>query len=100
MQAEPQDPATEDQAVDTEPESTVTDAAGADHDVQPEHRGDDEPDTFPRHHVEDLRRENARYRQRAQKADSYAQRLHTELVRATGRLARPDRHRVQRGTPR
>lgn len=46
-------------------------------------------DTFPREVVEDLRRENGRYRQRAQQADTLAHRLHTELVRATGRLADP-----------
>ncbi|BBZ04883.1 hypothetical protein MCHIJ_43200 [Mycolicibacterium chitae] len=50
---------------------------------------DDEPDTFPRSYVEELRQENGRYRQRAQQADEYARRLHTELVRATGRLADP-----------
>ncbi len=48
-----------------------------------------EPDTFPREYVENLRQENGRYRQRAGQADTYAQRLHTELVRATGRLADP-----------
>lgn len=50
---------------------------------------DDEPDTFPRSYVEELRRESGKYRQRAQAGDVYAQRLHTELVRATGRLADP-----------
>jgi hypothetical protein len=50
---------------------------------------EDEPDTFPREVVEKLRQENGKYRQRAQRADTYAQRLHTELVRATGRLADP-----------
>ena len=49
----------------------------------------DEPETFPRDYVEQLRQENGKYRQRAQKADAYAQRLHTELVRAAGRLADP-----------
>src|SRR4051812_43870297 len=49
----------------------------------------DEPETFPRQYVEDLRQENGKYRQRAQKGDEYAQRLHTEIVRATGRLADP-----------
>jgi hypothetical protein len=39
--------------------------------------------------VEELRRENGKYRQRAQQADTLAHRLHTELVRATGRLADP-----------
>ena len=48
-----------------------------------------EPETFPRSYVEELRQENGSYRQRAQKGDTYAQRLHTELVRATGKLADP-----------
>lgn len=46
-------------------------------------------ETFPRDYVEKLRNENGKYRQRAQRADGYAQRLHVELVRATGRLADP-----------
>lgn len=45
-----------------------------------------DPDVFPREVVEELRRENGKHRQRAQKV---ARRLHTELVRATGRLADP-----------
>lgn len=49
----------------------------------------EESDTFPREVVEELRRENGKYRQRAQHADALAERLHTELVRATGRLADP-----------
>ncbi|MDN4518150.1 hypothetical protein QYF68_09965 [Mycolicibacterium austroafricanum] len=55
----------------------------------PDLESDRDPDTFPREVVEDLRKENGRYRQRAQKADDYAKRLHTELVRATGKLADP-----------
>lgn len=51
--------------------------------------GDDDAETFPRSVVEKLRQENGRYRQRAGQADALAQRLHTELVRATGRLADP-----------
>lgn len=47
------------------------------------------PDTFPREVVEKLRAENAKHRQRAQLADGYAQRLHLEIVKATGRLADP-----------
>ena len=43
----------------------------------------------PRSYVEKLRAESARYRERARNADAYAERLHTELVRATGRLADP-----------
>ncbi|MDO3074757.1 hypothetical protein P5V19_16835 [Mycobacteroides abscessus subsp. abscessus] len=50
---------------------------------------DPEPETFPREYVENLRQENGKYRQRAQHADGLATRLHTELVRATGRLADP-----------
>lgn len=46
-------------------------------------------DTFPREVVEKLRQENGKYRQRAQQSDALAHRLHTELVRATGRLADP-----------
>jgi hypothetical protein len=48
-----------------------------------------EPDTFPREVVEKLRQENGKYRQRAQESDAFARRLHTELVRATNRLADP-----------
>lgn len=51
--------------------------------------GDGDGETFPREVVERLRQENGRYRQRAQRADQLAQRLHTELVRGTGRLADP-----------
>ena len=55
--------------------------------------GDEQPDdnaeTFPRSVVEKLRQENGKYRQRAAQADAYAQRLHTALVAATGRLADP-----------
>ncbi|MGV9481330.1 hypothetical protein [Gordonia aichiensis] len=47
----------------------------------------DEPDTFPRSYVEQLRQENGRYRQRAQRADDLAHRLHTALVEQTGKLA-------------
>ncbi|UHJ55711.1 hypothetical protein LT337_00840 [Mycolicibacterium fortuitum] len=46
-------------------------------------------ETFPREYVEKLRQENGKYRQRAGEADALATRLHTELVRATGRLADP-----------
>lgn len=52
--------------------------------------GETEPDTFPRSYVEQLRAENGRYRERGKRADELARRLHTELVRATGRLADPE----------
>jgi hypothetical protein len=47
----------------------------------------EEPESFPRDYVEQLRDENAKYRQRARTADRLGQRLHTELVRGPGRLA-------------
>ena len=50
----------------------------------------EEPDTFPRDYVEKLRDENARYRQRAGKADDLARRVHRLQVEATGLLADPD----------
>lgn len=55
-------------------------------DENPPTAGDDGPDVFPRTYVEKLRRENASYRDRARISDA---RLHTELVRATGKLADP-----------
>lgn len=77
-----------DQAEDWEPTQADYDAAAAA--IEAELGTDeDEPETFPRSYVEELRQENGKYRQRAQQADAYAQRLHTELVRATGRLADP-----------
>lgn len=50
---------------------------------------DDDGDTFPREYVEKLRKEAAGHRERAKRADDLAQRLHTALVEATGRLADP-----------
>lgn len=50
----------------------------------------EDAETFPRSYVEKLRDESAKYRQRAQKADDLATRLHMSLVAATGRLADPE----------
>lgn len=50
---------------------------------------DDDEEMFPRAYVEKLRKENATYRDRAKSSEDLATRLHTELVRATGRLADP-----------
>ncbi|GCA97172.1 hypothetical protein [Mycolicibacterium sp. NCC-Tsukiji] len=74
--------------------SNATPAEGDIPDATPEGSGlESEPtedaETFPRNYVEKLRQENGRYRQRASEADSLANRLHTELVRATGKLADP-----------
>lgn len=54
-----------------------------------EAQDDDEGDMFPRAYVDKLRKQSARYRDQARKSTTYAQRLHTELVRATGKLADP-----------
>lgn len=47
---------------------------------------EDDPETFPREYVQQLRKESAGYRERAQQTDQLAERLHTALVAATGRL--------------
>ncbi|QUD84606.1 hypothetical protein J8M97_08510 [Gordonia polyisoprenivorans] len=61
----------------------------SDSDTRSDSESDQEPDTFDRAYVEKLRQENGKYRQRAQRADDLAKRLHTELVRSTGKLADP-----------
>lgn len=71
------DEQTEDVAETTDTEPEETDEA------------ETEPETFPRDYVEKLRKESARYRERAQQSDSLAARLHTALVAASGRLADP-----------
>lgn len=48
-----------------------------------------EPESFPRDYVEKLRKENAEQRVKAKRVDELAQRLHTALVAASGRLADP-----------
>lgn len=45
------------------------------------------PDSFPRAYVEDLRKESAGYRTKAQRVDALAQRLVTSMASVTGRLA-------------
>ena len=77
------------EVVDTESTTTEGDIPDAPPEGNDESVSTDEPETFPREVVEKLRQENGRYRQRAQQADTLAERLHTELVRATGRLADP-----------
>lgn len=74
-----------DGGADNMPDDTdVDDNRGAD-----DHGSKKEPDTFDRAYVEKLRQENGRYRQRAQRADNLAHRLHTALVEQTGKLADP-----------
>lgn len=64
--------------------SAVDDSRGPD-----DHDSTEGPETFPAKVVKDLRKENARYRERAGKADDLAQRLHVSLVAQTGKLADP-----------
>lgn len=73
--------------IDT-PEGDISDATpeGSESDLKSEQ----DPETFPREYVQDLRSENARYREKAKTADTLARRLHVALVAATGRLADPD----------
>lgn len=75
---------------DTEQQADDDGQADAADDDDTTQDGDgDQPETFPREYVEKLRKESAGYRERAQQADQLAQRLHTALVAATGRLADP-----------
>jgi hypothetical protein len=90
---------TEDDDTDQQPgDDTVTSPDAADPAVVPPPADeapvdpasdDSDPETFPRAYVQQLRKESAGYRERAQQADQLAERLHTELARATGRLADP-----------
>ena len=82
-------------ATDATPEAEVRHDGAPDaevsHSDSPDAEDQDDADdaTFPRAYVDKLRAESARYRERAKSTDVLAQRLHTELVRATGKLADP-----------
>lgn len=54
-----------------------------------DHDDDDEPDTFAREYVEQLRRENAAARVKAKRTDTLGQRLVASYAAQTGRLADP-----------
>ena len=72
----------------TETEEQVeTEEPTAPPEVEPE--VEPEPDTFPASVVRDLRKENARYRDRAKAADELREALWQARVAATGRLADP-----------
>lgn len=86
------DQTTEDvQEADTLEETTTADNAVDDNRGDEDHGSTEEtePEVFPAKVVKDLRKENAKYRERAQKADDLAHRLHVALVGATGKLADP-----------
>ncbi|WP_245905964.1 hypothetical protein [Mycolicibacterium palauense] len=88
---------TEDQqaeVLDGAPPADTATATEHDQDADTETGGDgdgedDDPEQFPREYVQQLRKESAGYRERAQRADQLAQRLHSALVAATGRLQDP-----------
>ncbi|MCH9729535.1 MAG: hypothetical protein K0U84_07645 [Actinomycetia bacterium] len=83
------DTITEDTATEVDDTATTEDKATEDAADTGDENPDDNAETFPRSVVEKLRQENGRYRQRAHQADALAERLHVELVRASGRLADP-----------
>lgn len=70
-------------------EQPAEDVSNLDTDDTTEQTPEEERETFPREYVQQLRDEAAKYRQRAQRTDDLAGRLHTALVAATGRLADP-----------
>lgn len=72
-----------DATVDTNTDELSDDATDDDDEI------DSDATTFNRAYVEKLRRESAGYRERAQRADELAARLHSALVAATGRMADP-----------
>ncbi|MCH8612328.1 hypothetical protein [Arsenicicoccus dermatophilus] len=83
-----------DQTITIETDDTTPDEVAAERaadEVTATHTDDDQddPETFPRAYVEKLRQEAADARVRARDRDSLAERLHTALVAATGRLADP-----------
>lgn len=84
---EPEVEQTEDVTTDDTPDTDET-ATEADVDEAPE--TEDDTDTFPRSVVEKLRKENAGYREKAKKAETYARELFYARVAATGRLADAD----------
>lgn len=84
------DPATDESGVNS-PSTPDASEASDQHvpDSESEVHPDEEPDTFSRKYVEDLRQENGKWRQKAQRADDLATRLHAALVAADGRLQDP-----------
>ncbi|OBF39231.1 hypothetical protein A5724_08820 [Mycobacterium sp. ACS1612] len=83
------DNTTENVETSSEVEATEADAAAEVDPPETVNTDEENADTFSRSYVEKLRDENAKLRVRGQRADELAHRLHTELVRATGRLADP-----------
>ncbi len=82
------DTAAENEIVETDEQLALTEPA-APAEPADEQTVDDDADTFPRAHVDKLRKEAADARVKAKDRDEIAARLHTSLVAASGRLADP-----------
>lgn len=84
---------TEEQTTDAPEENEAPEAPEEDASIsdpgKSEEETEEQAEQFPRSYVEKLRDENAKYRQRAQRADELAHELHRSRVEATGRLADP-----------
>ena len=79
------DPTEETVVTELPPDEVETETAGE----ETETEGEQEDETFTREYVQTLRDESAKYRTKAKDRDDLAERLHTSLVAATGRLADP-----------
>ena len=73
----------------SDPEDVSPDSGNNPDDEPQGDHPEDEPDVFPRAYVEKLRKENADARAKVKDRDDLAQRLHTALAAADGRLADP-----------
>lgn len=70
-------------------ESQRTDSQPSQPDTPDSEAEEGDQETFSKEYVTKLRKEAGDYRVKAKDRDDLAKRLHTELVRATGRLADP-----------
>lgn len=84
-------PVEEDASDDVDAEEPTEDTEEDTEDEEPTEVADTEgePDTFDRAYVQKLRKEAAKYRDKAKRAEELEQRLHQALVAQDGRLADP-----------
>lgn len=80
---------TEEQTTEAPTEDEAAEETATTEPTDEEETTEEEAGHFPRSYVEKLRDENAKYRQRAQRAEELAHELHRSRVEATGRLADP-----------
>lgn len=92
------------QVEELNPDTQVEEAAAVDQEQEPVDTVDEqpdsqdgevqeekeEPDTFDRSYVEKLRKESAKYRDKAKRTEELEKRLHHALIAQDGRLADPD----------